>query len=49
VEARHAAWIRFINGGGGTDEGLPAPEAFDLPKSEKAVLKAVGATGFLKG
>jgi hypothetical protein len=49
VEARHAAWIRFINGGGGADEGLPAPEAFDLPKSEKAVLKAVQETGFLAG
>jgi Ferritin-like domain len=48
VEARHAAWIRFINGGGGADDGLPAPDAFDRAKSEKAVLKAVGATGFLK-
>jgi hypothetical protein len=42
VEARHAAWIRFING------DLPAPADFDKPKSEKAILKAVGATGFIK-
>jgi rubrerythrin len=42
VEARHAAWIRLING------EIPAPAAFDKPKSEKAVLKAVGATGFIK-
>lgn len=42
VEARHAAWIRFIIG-----EDLPAPATFDKPKSEKAILKAVTATGFL--
>jgi hypothetical protein len=42
VEARHAAWIRLING------EIPAPAAFDKRKSEKAVLKAVGATGFIK-
>jgi rubrerythrin len=42
VEARHAAWIRFING------AVPAPASFDQPKSEKAILKAVGATGFIK-
>jgi rubrerythrin len=42
VEARHAAWIRFING------DVPAPADFDKPKSEKAILKAVGATGFIK-
>ena len=42
VEARHAAWIRFING------DTPAPADFDKPKSEKAVLKAVTATGFIK-
>ncbi len=43
VEARHAAWIRFINA-----KDLPAPASFDVPKSEKAILKAVGATGFIK-
>lgn len=42
VEARHAAWIRFING------DTPAPADFDKPKSEKAILSAVGGTGFIK-
>jgi hypothetical protein len=42
VEARHAAWIRFING------ETPAPAAFDKRRSEKAILKAVGATGFIQ-
>jgi rubrerythrin len=42
VEARHAAWIRFING------DLPAPASFDTRKSEKAILKAVTGTGFIK-
>ena len=42
VEARHVAWIRDINGAN------PAPAAFDVPKSEKAILKAVTATGFIK-
>lgn len=40
VEARHAAWIRFING------ETPAPATFDKAKSERAILKAVGDTGF---
>ncbi len=42
VEARHAAWIRFING------DTPAPSSFDTRKSEAAILKAVGATGFIQ-
>jgi hypothetical protein len=42
VEARHAGWIRNING------ELGAPASFDVPKSEKAILKAVGGTGFIK-
>jgi rubrerythrin len=42
VEARHAAWIRFING------HTPAPSGFDVRKSEAAILKAVTATGFIK-
>jgi rubrerythrin len=42
VEARHASWIRFING------AVPAPSTFDTGKSEAAILKAVGATGFIK-
>jgi hypothetical protein len=42
VEARHAAWIRQINGAN------PAPASFDVPKSEQAILKAVKGTGFIK-
>ena len=42
VEARHAAWIRFIN------EATPAPGDFDRRKSERAILRAVGATGFIQ-
>jgi rubrerythrin len=42
VEARHASWIRFING------DTPAPSGFDVRKSEATILKAVTATGFIK-
>jgi hypothetical protein len=55
VEARHAAWIRFLNYGGGNGAGggnprnYPAPRAFDKAKSEKKVLSAVKSTGFIKG
>jgi Ferritin-like domain len=42
VEARHAAWIRQING------VTPAPAGFDTAKSEKAILKAVTATKFIR-
>jgi rubrerythrin len=42
VEARHASWIRFING------HTPAPSGFDVRKSEAAILKAVTGTGFIK-
>jgi hypothetical protein len=54
VEARHAAWIRFINSSGGLRGGtpaadLPAPKAFDKALSEKKVLSAVKKTGFIKG
>jgi hypothetical protein len=42
VEARHAAWIRFINA------ATPAPAAFDTAKSEKAILKAVTGTHFIQ-
>jgi hypothetical protein len=42
VEARHAAWIRFING------DTPAAASFDVRKSEKTILKAVTGTGFIK-
>jgi rubrerythrin len=51
VEARHASWIRFLNGGGlatATSSQLPAPTNFDKPASAKAILKAVGATGFIQ-
>ena len=42
VEARHAGWIRNING------ELGAPLSFDKRKSEAAILKAVGDTGFIQ-
>jgi hypothetical protein len=48
VEARHAAWIRFINSGGNGDPGkLPAPRSFDTASSERAILSAVGKTNFI--
>jgi hypothetical protein len=43
VEARHAAWIRDING------APPSPAAFDTPKTKRQVLRAVAATGFIVG
>jgi len=52
VEARHAAWIRFLNGGGAVDapaEARPAPVAFDQPLTKREVLAAVAATGFITG
>jgi hypothetical protein len=50
VEARHAAWIRFLNGGGAPnaeDEALPAPQIVDEPLSQRRVLRIVERTGFL--
>ena len=41
VEARHASWIRDINGED------PAPTAFDEPLSMKQVLAAVAGTRFI--
>jgi hypothetical protein len=41
VEARHAAWIRDING------ESPAPEAFDAALSRSEVLEAVAGTRFI--
>jgi hypothetical protein len=41
VEARHAAWIRDING------AAPAPRAFDRPKSMRRVLSEVASTNFI--
>lgn len=49
VEARHAAWIRQIEGGGAVGAAVsayPAPRAYDKAKSQAQILKAV--TG-LKG
>jgi Ferritin-like domain len=43
VEARHAGWIRAING------AAPAPAAFDQPLSMKQVLTAVKKTKFIAG
>ena len=43
VEARHAGWIRNLNGVSG------APQAFEAPKSKAQVLAAVKATGFIVG
>lgn len=41
VEARHASWIRDING------KLPAPAAFDKPRTKSQVESAVQKTGFI--
>jgi hypothetical protein len=43
VEARHAGWIRNLNGVAG------APQAFEAPKTKAQVLAAVKATGFIVG
>ena len=46
VEARHAAWVRDIRGGG---EGInPAPDAFEKAQDMEAILEAVKGTGFIK-
>ncbi len=41
VEARHAAWIRHLVG------ALPAPDAFDEPKSRRQVKQLVASTEFV--
>ena len=43
VEARHAAWARYLAG------KQPAPDSFEMPQDMQAILKAVKGTGFLKG
>jgi hypothetical protein len=43
IEARHAGWIRQINGAVG------APKAFEAPKSMSQILAAVKGTGFIVG
>ncbi len=51
VEARHASWIRFLNGGGqpaAKASSVPAPRTFDRPASERAILRAVKGTGFIE-
>ena len=51
VEARHAAAVAILAGGGysDNDNGISPDSAFDTPLSKKAVLNAVGDTGFIKG
>ncbi|MBO9533807.1 MAG: ferritin-like domain-containing protein [Solirubrobacteraceae bacterium] len=51
VEARHAAWVRYLLGGfaPGSGDKAPAPVAFDAPLTERKVLAAVGSTGFIAG
>ena len=41
VEARHAAWIRRLAG------ALPAPDAFDEPRSREQVTRLVASTKFV--
>jgi rubrerythrin len=41
VEARHAAWIRYLVG------AVPANEAFDLPKTKGETLGLVASTRFI--
>ena len=48
VEARHAAWIRNINGGKPPATN-PAPFAFEKPKTKAQILAAVAKTGFIVG
>jgi hypothetical protein len=43
IEARHAAWIRTLNG------VLGAPAAFQVAKTKAQILAAVTATGFITG
>jgi hypothetical protein len=47
VEARHAAWVRRLIGGS-RNRVLPAPAAFEAPKTMEEILDAVKATGFIK-
>jgi hypothetical protein len=41
VEARHAAWMRYLNG------VKPAASAFDEPSSKAEITRVVNATGFI--
>jgi Ferritin-like domain len=50
VEARHAAWIRYLAGKFGQDaHGGPAPDAVNPALSKAKVTAAVQATGFITG
>ena len=41
VEARHAAWMRYLNG------NVPAVSAFDLPRNRREIDAIVRSTGFV--
>jgi hypothetical protein len=41
VEARHAAWMRYLNG------NTPAADAFDLPRTRKEINGIVASTKFI--
>jgi hypothetical protein len=52
VEARHAAWIRFLNGGGEPNAAAadtPAPKVVDAPLGQKTVLRAVDGLDVIQG
>jgi hypothetical protein len=49
IEARHAAWIRDINGKFTGQQPLPAPAAFQSAKTKAQILAAVKGTGFIVG
>ena len=49
VEARHASWIRDINRKlASSDKPLPAPAAFDTPRTKSQVESEVQKTGFIR-
>lgn len=49
VEARHASWIRDINGGFKGGAPLPAPSAFQGARTKAQILAKVKGTGFIVG
>ncbi|MCW3003695.1 MAG: ferritin-like protein [Conexibacter sp.] len=49
VEANHAAWVAALLKYKFGAAGSPAPNTFNPARSEKAVLKIVAGTGFIKG
>ncbi len=50
VEARHAAWIRYIKDHPdyGSSKNYPAPASFDKARTMKQVQKIVNQTGFIQ-